>query len=83
MNKFWNWMKQQSYITSWDDDGGFINFSDGVHHTYIKHYLSKQMLIGYMIEYIYEKDSYIEFPSSVHDIENIYDYLKRRIEEIE
>lgn len=43
-------------------------------------YFEKQMLIGYMIEYLFNKSHRIEvyYP----DIEDIYNDLKERIEEL-
>lgn len=42
MNKFWEWMKQKGYGGKNDDNYKFDP--------------PKQMIIGYMIEYIIEKD---------------------------
>lgn len=48
--------------------------------------LPKQMLIGYMIEYLEEEITYFEtlkiFPMIYNNIDSVYDKLKNKIEEI-
>ena len=67
MNKFWQWLKQY--------DNKMYEF-----FTYIKR--PKQMYIGFMIEYLFEKRiGGIELYSS-WNINEIYEYLKNEIKEL-
>jgi len=48
MNKFWKWMKEKEYGKK-DRDGEWIGHEE-IHPYYFR--ATKQMLIGYMIEYV-------------------------------
>lgn len=77
MNKFWEWMKEKKYAI---ENCGYciINNDTG---TFI--HSTKQMLIGYMIEYILAKApgewSYMIIGKSIEDI---YNLCTERIEQI-
>jgi hypothetical protein len=75
MDKFWEWMKEKNYKGSFREkslslmDRGWT-------------YPSKQMLIGYMIEYLVEHGNNVIL-TSCQNIEGIYDFYERQINKIE
>ena len=93
MNKFWKWMKEKNYgypdSDLWDDYGAIRLYNnDGIPMiasdcpsegigTAFK--MPKQMLIGYMIEYVNEYN----LKPTIGDIANGYKMLKATIETIE
>ena len=72
MEKFWLWMEEKGH--------------SGSQRWLRKECAEKQMLIGYMIEYLFEqKCTLMEVPYAIqkmHDINILYNYLKERIEDI-
>lgn len=77
MNNFWSWMEENGYGYK-DMYVQILDYSDD----FVK--APKQMLIGYMIEYLLGKDRkfliniYIDFEG----IEDFYNYLEDSIKEI-
>ena len=74
MNKFWNWLDIKEYGQVirggklYDDEKMLIR-------------PTKQMLIGYMIEYLIKNN--IGLPRDMINIDEIYKDLKKQIEEME
>lgn len=88
MNKFWKWMKKKEY----KEDGSFDEIQGSLYDTANNPvYFTKQMIIGYMIEYIIEKfnKSFLEVPKETFkfthgmDIEDYYNKLKEIIKNME
>jgi hypothetical protein len=85
MDRFWEWMEKKEYCSltpfwmargknniCFFDSGSYVPFKE----------VSKQMLIGYMIEYIHEKAT-VNYSIQIKDYEDInemYDVLESRIE---
>lgn len=69
MDKFWQWMEEKRY-------GQML--STGEDRTLGGYLLSKRMLIGYMIEYLFENDKLDFFD----DIDKYYEYLKDKIKKL-
>jgi len=88
MKKFWKWMEKKGYIsiataiTKGLMKGYQINGDRKSNSCNTCCSPTKQMLIGYMIEYLYEKEIY-DFPINPRGTEKIYNYLKQKIEELE
>jgi len=84
MKKFWNWMKEKEY-------GGQISYNYDKDRKYINNETqqtrlelpTKQMLIGYMIEYLLTKHIFVGMPSNSDKDRSIEDYYKVLQEEIE
>ena len=83
MNNFWKWISKKGYGNKSTIDGSvelplFIDYEKIEEKD-----IPKQMLIGYMIEYLIEKKEKdtIKFTfGNIADISNIYDILKHKIE---
>lgn len=76
MSKFNDWMIDRGYGILYDDKLA-INYNDNCD----AHILgSKQMLIGYMIEYLLEKDVAFVITELILSVDVLYDYLKDIIE---
>ena len=82
MDKFWIWMESNDYGGVAPGIGPVIKGSD---------YIPKQMLIGYMMEYLLKSDEGLEvhiksnkksIPDEVRTIVDIYEDLKFLIEEL-
>ncbi len=77
MNKFWNWMESKNYC----NDKGFSFWEDPVLEK--DHYYplgeKKQMLVGYMIEYLEEHNMEFDINFGI-GIENWYSALSLYIE---
>lgn len=80
MDKFWKWMAEEEY--GWENSNGnhviWMKNQDGQNQN--AGFPTKQMLIGYMIEYLIKKG--ISLESAQVDIELYYNYLKQQIETI-
>jgi len=82
MKKFWDWMKDKKYITWGDDlDIYFIEMDCGTHLSKVP----KQMIIGYMIEYLLSKENFKRIPADIYfnqmNINEFYVYLEKEISE--
>ncbi len=87
MNSFWKWLEENNYahIPLDDEEIGPVLFAEKNVDAVRKP--TKQMLIGYMMEYICDKSSeidvmHIEPVTGDHFIDNVYDSLKKRVEEL-
>lgn len=88
MNKFWEWMEKKYYgKKDWDSE---FEWKRGwIGHPTIRtfyHPATKQMLIGYMIEYFWEhkswKELYFSFRNAIKH-RNIYKELEQVIKELD
>jgi hypothetical protein len=88
MNKFWEWMEEKDYgfATYGTSNYSLINspYSDIIYTDSIK-----QMLIGYMIEYLIDCEETLHFDirydnTKMHDdmFDSIFNYLVDKIEEL-
>ncbi len=75
MDKFWEWMNKKGYAEK-HFTGLQVIPPDQMDR--LVHEFTKQMLIGYMIEYIYEKTQYIH----IEDPHDVYEHLKDEIENL-
>lgn len=87
MDKFWKWMKEKNYGTKYSLYSTGWECNNGDSDCELTNY-TKQMLIGYMIEYLCEEISaywslVCKLPSSYDDIDSIYNNLKSQIESME
>ncbi len=76
MNNFWQWMHRKGYYSH--------NAVSGCDTYYEPMYRynnpTKQMLIGYMTEYLIEEDEGVAY--NIHtNIEDLYNWLLKKIEE--
>jgi len=75
MSKFNNWMVEKGYGIIYDDKLA-INYNDNCD----AHILgSKQMLVGYMIEYLLDNDIWFTLNDNLISIDATYIYLKRLV----
>ena len=80
MKKFWDWMKERDY-------GGIYNFEPylniGVDNMAgcTTGEVPKQMLIGYMIEYLKDQEKHISGKAGFPEINSYYELLKQYIED--
>jgi hypothetical protein len=84
MKLFWEWMIKNKYaVTEENEDIIYYGYEFEYDNRY---FLSKQMLIGYMIEYLffsgYDCDILSGMKYNTHDIDDFYNYLVEKIEEI-
>lgn len=81
MKKFWDWMDEKDYGFERNGNERLIAHYDVDRKTTI--FIKKQMLIGYMIEYMSDnfKMETITYGHAI-PIEELYNDLKLRIEEI-
>ena len=79
MKKFNNWMKKKGFEV--EKNKIFFYVSDGVHPTMCDVILNKQMLIGYMIEYLWEKEKSFALYRG-NNIDDIYNQLEKQIKEL-
>ena len=77
MDKFWKWLEDKHKIKH-DEQGAHVFASDGVHVTLARVNLTKQMLIGYMVEFII--DTGIETVKSIESIDKYYTLLEKGID---
>jgi hypothetical protein len=76
MDKFWEWMAEKKL--------GFIGFNNTKEYLRVENKIFKptrQMLIGYMIEYLIEKKAvfYLNHWYQRNGIERAFHYLRRKI----
>jgi len=76
MDKFWFWMGNKHYA------GLFGKYYYLIHGNYVIEKPQKQMLIGYMIEYLAENGRFVGLASGV-GFESIKDYYSRLEKTIE
>jgi hypothetical protein len=81
-DKFWQWMEKKGYGDAGNVSKGFYYLTkDGLFWK-----PTKQMLIGYMIEYLIQKDFLYEVGKNIcgsTDIDEIYEDLEHNINELE
>lgn len=81
MNKFWEWMEEKEAGFKRSGEMFFIAFLSDNRKVYIKS--SKQLTIGYMIEYCIEHKIKVDIEileDFTLTIDKLYDYLKQQIE---
>lgn len=76
MKEFWDWMKKNGYGYE-EMYIQILDYSDNFCE------MPKQMLIGYMIEYLLTKNTYCKIGTNEHEEENIDQYYNRLIKWIE
>jgi len=88
MDKFWRWMAEKRRLSTHDlscvSDEDMVIHKNGVIYYGSKcdhNSLQKQMLIGYMFEYLYDKINVIA-DFSAYNIDELYDCLEFEIKEI-
>jgi len=84
-DKFWKWMQEKKYWEVVECEFGYgVHICDEVLRCPTcqgcKDNISKQMLIGYMIEYLIEIKAPFQIHWKIKYITPIYDYLKGIIE---
>ena len=76
MNKFWDWIEENGYGFLADEHGeNCLTDGEGVIE-----YPTKQMLIGYMMQYIYLKNTVIRDINDFDNIKDVYNHLEETIE---
>ena len=85
MNDFWEWMEKNGigeYDSPDGNQGEIFTFIDPVSMEFVQ--ASKQMLIGYMMEYLREKEGKIILNTGGRaTIEDVYDRYVKDIEKAE
>lgn len=87
MNKFWQWMEKKGYgklrprcayliyNSNWGAEQEYEDIQEVDCPT-------KQMLIGYMMEYLYEKSESTNYFIHLRPTDELYEYLEKEIKEI-
>jgi hypothetical protein len=82
MDKFWEWMEENGYATDETYDKSWCLSDEPNSEGAFKP--KKQMLIGYMIEYLIENHKALTTLNLIEkDINVLYDLLVQEIEELE
>lgn len=89
MEKFWEWMKEKGYGEIDDKDGCKFVRGSSVNEMYLQVYPTYQMVIGYMIEYLYHRLldrpdlRYEKFKMSfINSHHHFYKYLEQKIKDL-